>query len=570
MPTIEVEREDLESLLGVELPKSIEELDEILSFIKGEVKYADSREIHIDIKDSNRADIWGVEGIARALKGILNIEGGLKRYELAGESGVEVSVDPRLKNIRPYIACAVVKGVRLSDAAIRHIMRFQDKMDQTYGRGRRRTSIGLYDFDLVTPPLRYTVSGPYEMRFTPLGFDEELSLAEILEKHPKGIEYGHIVRQFDVWPIFLDSVGKVLSFPPIINSNDLGRVTVNTRNVLVEVTGTSYKTVLYTLTNIVSALADRGGEIYSARIHYPYEDLGDVITPDLKTEIMRLSLNYIRKVIGIHLGLDEIVNLLERSRYGVLETAEDEIIVEVPCYRPDIMHPIDIVEDIAIAYDLNKMEPRWPQISTIGGLSRETSLRNLVRELMVGLGYQEVLTFSLTNPAVLFNKMNIPPEKVVEVANPKVSSMTCLRNWLLPSLMEFLSHNTHVEYPQRIFEVGYCVIHDETQPNKTRDIEKLACVTIHSEASFSEIKSSLSALLSNLGLEYSLEEVSHGSFIEGRVGKIIVRNEEIGLVGEVNPQVLENWGLENPASAFEINLNKVWYLLIGKDISNIL
>ncbi|MEM1606767.1 MAG: phenylalanine--tRNA ligase subunit beta [Candidatus Bathyarchaeia archaeon] len=565
MPTIEVEREDLESLLGVKLPRSLKELDEILSFVKGEVKHVDEKEIHIDIKDSNRADIWGVEGIARALRGILNIERGLKRYEVAGESGVEVIVDPRLKNIRPYIACAVVKGVKLSDAAIRHIMRFQDKMDQTYGRGRRRTSIGLYDFDLVTPPLRYTVSKPDEIKFVPLGFDVELTLAEILEKHPKGIEYGHIVRQFDVWPIFIDSKSKVLSFPPIINSNDLGRVTVETRNVLVEVTGTSYKTVLYTLTNIILALADRGGEIYSARIRYPYEDLGEVITPDLKTEKMRLNLNYVRKVIGIPLSLSEVIDFLEKSRYGVSGVAGDEIIVEIPCYRPDIMHPIDIVEDIAIAYDLNKMEPRWPQILTVGGLSRETQLRNLVRELMVGLGYQEVLTFTLTNPIVLFEKMNTPPERVVEVANPKVSSMTCLRNWLLPSLMEFLSHNTHVEYPQRIFEVGYCVIPDETQPNKARDIEKLACVTIHSEAGFSEIKSALNSLLSNLGLEYSLEETSHGSFIEGRVGKIFIGGEDVGLVGEINPQVLQNWGLENPAAAFEINLSKIWGLSLREN-----
>ncbi|MEM1507670.1 MAG: phenylalanine--tRNA ligase subunit beta [Candidatus Bathyarchaeia archaeon] len=564
MPTIEVEREDLESLLGMRLPQSPEDLDEILSFIKGEVKYADEKEIHIDVKDSNRADIWGVEGIARALKGILNIEKGLKRYEVAGESGVEIAVDPRLKNIRPYIACAVVKNVKLSDAAIRHVMRFQDKMDQTYGRGRRRTSIGLYDFDLVTPPLRYTVSRPDETRFIPLGFDEELTLAEILEKHPKGIEYGHIVKQFDVWPIFIDSRSKVLSFPPIINSNDLGRVTVETKNVLVEVTGTLYRTVLYTLTNIILALADRGGRIYSAKIRYPYEDLGEVTTPDLKTEKMHINIDYVRKVIGVPLSLNEIIDLLERSRYGVSEVEGAEIVVEIPCYRPDIMHPIDVVEDIATAYDLNRIKPRWPQISTVGGLSRETQLRNLVRELMIGLGYQEVLTFTLTNQTVLFEKMNIQRERVVEVANPKVSSMTCLRSWLLPSLMEFLSHNTHVEYPQRIFEVGYCAIHDEKQPNKTRDVEKLACVTIDSEAGFSEIKSVLEALLYNLGLEYSLEETSHGSFIDGRVGKIIVNGEETGFIGEINPQVLQNWGLENPAAAFEINLSKIWSLLKTK------
>jgi len=558
MPTIEVERRDLEILLGRKLPDDSEKLDEILSFIKGEVKNIDEEEIYIDIKDSNRADLWGVEGIARALRGILNIERGLKRYEVAGKSGVEITVDQRLKNIRPYIACAVVKGVKLSDAAIRHIMRFQDKMDQTYGRGRRRTSIGIYDFDLVSPPLRYTVSKPNEIRFTPLGFSEELTLAEILEKHPKGIEYGHIVRPFDVWPIFIDSKSKVLSFPPIINSNDLGRVTVDTRNVLVEVTGTMYKTVLYTLINVILALADRGGAIYSVDVHYPYEGLGTIVTPDLKTEKMHLKIEYVRKVMGIPLSLKEIVDLLERARYGVAEATESEVVVEIPCYRPDIMHPIDIVEDIAIAYDLNRMQPRWPQISTVGGLLRETQLRDLVRELMVGLGYQEVLTFTLTSPEVLFGRMNIPSGRVVEIANPKVSSMTCLRSWLLPTLMEFLSHNTHVEYPQRIFEVGYCVVHDETQMNKSRDIEKLACVTIHSNAGFSEAKSVLDALFTNLGLEYSLEEENHGSFIEGRVGAIIVKGEKIGLIGEIHPQVLQNWGLENPAAALEINLSEIW------------
>ncbi|MEM1989686.1 MAG: phenylalanine--tRNA ligase subunit beta, partial [Candidatus Bathyarchaeia archaeon] len=341
-----------------------------------------------------------------------------------------------------------------------------------------------------------------------------------------------------------------------------GRVTIETRNILVEVTGTSYKTVLYTLTNITLALADRGGKIYSAIINYPYEDLGEVITPNLETEKICVNINYVRKIIGMPLGIDEIIDLLERSRYGVSEIVGDDIVVEIPCYRPDVMHPIDVVEDIAIAYDLNKIKPRWPQISTIGGLLPESRLRSLIRELMIGLGYQEVLTFTLTNKTVLFEKMNIPPERVIEVANPKVLSMTCLRSWLLPSLMELLSHNTHVEYPQRIFEVGYCVLPDEKQPNRARDVEKLACVTIHSEASFSEIKSALDALLSNLGLKYRLEETVHGSFIEGRVGKIIVGGlEEVGLIGEINPQVLENWGLENPAAAFEIDLSKIWKLI---------
>jgi len=557
MPTVELNREDLESLLGVHLPEDIEEINEILAYVKGEVKSVDNEEIRIELKDSNRADIWSVEGLARALRGFLGLEGGLKEYRVTGSSGVEIYVNPKLENIRPYIGCAVVKDVKLTDAAIRQIMRFQDKMDQTYGRNRRRTSIGLYEFDLVKPPLHFTVAKPREVSFVPLEFDERMTLEEILERHPKGKEYGHIVRQFQVWPIFMDSENQVLSFPPIINSNDLGRITEETRNVLIEVTGTSYETVLDTLINVTVALADRGGKIHSAVIHYPYMGMADDVTPNLDVDTFSLDVSYVQKIIGLKLSASEIKSLLEKSRYGIAEFSERKIVVKVPCYRVDVLHPIDIVEDIAIAYDYNKIPPEWPQLATVGGLSHETSFRDLVREIMVGLGFQEVLTYIMSNPETLFVKMNLKPSRVVELANPKITSMTCLRNWLLPGLMELLSHNVHVDYPQRIFEVGYCIIHDEKRENKTRDVEKLACVNIHSNANFTEAKSQLDALLSNLGIKYHLEETTHESFIDGRTGKIMLSKDEAGIIGEIHPQVLQNWGLENPATAFEISMDQL-------------
>jgi len=564
MPTIELNREDFESLLGVHLPEDLEELNEILAYVKGEVKGIDSEEIRIELKDSNRADIWSVEGLTRALRGFMGLETGLKRYEIAGSSGVEVYVNPKLKDIRPYIGCAVVKGVKLTDAAIRQIMRFQDKMDQTYGRNRRRTSIGLYEFDLVKPPLHFTVAKPRDVSFVPLEFTEELTLDEILEKHPKGREYGHIVRQFPVWPIFVDSENHVLSFPPIINSNDLGRITEETRNVLIEVTGTSYETVMDTLINVTVALADRGGKIYSAKIHYPYAGATEDLTPNLDVETMSLDVSYIQKVIGIKLNVSEIVDLLRKARYGVDEYSEKKIVIQVPCYRVDVLHPIDIVEDVAIAYDYNEIPDEWPQLATVGGLSDETAFRDSIREIMVGLGFQEVLTYIMSNPETLFARMNLKPSRVVELENPKIILMTCLRNWLLPSLMELLSHNLHVDYPQRIFEIGYCVLHDEKQENKTRDIEKLACVNIHSNANFTEAKAQLDALLSNLGINYHLEEVKHESFIEGRVGKIVLGDRDAGIIGEIHPQVLQNWGLENPASAFEISVDELRRLKYGE------
>jgi len=559
LPTIEIDYEDFQSLVRVKLPSDLEELNDILSYVKGEVKLIEGNEVHIEILDTNRPDLWCTEGLARALRGYLGIERGLKKYEVKGESGVEVWVDSKLWDIRPYIACAVVKNVQVDNVIIQQLMHLQDKMDQTYGRKRSRTSIGLYNFDLISPPLRYGVAKPREISFVPLEFEEELTLEEILKKHPKGIEYGHLVQSYPVFPIFMDSKNNVLSFPPIINSNDLGRITEDTRNILIEVTGTVHDTVLSTLSNIALSLADREGNIFSVKVHYPYETLKETMTPQLKTQVLKIDMNYIQKVLGIEIKPHEVKDLLERARFGVIDVKGSEITLEIPCYRVDIMHPIDVMEDIAIAYDYNKIGARWPSLSTIGEVSPRESFRNLTREIMVGLGYQEISTFTMSNPNNLFARMNISRQRVVEVENPKITTLTCIRNWLLPSLMEFLSHNIHVEYPQRVFEVGYCVTLDGKMENRTRELERLACVTIHSDANFTEIKSTLDAFLINIGItQYELEAIKHKSFIEGRVGKIIVNNEDIGLIGEIHPQVLENWKLENPVATLEITLDKIY------------
>ena len=558
MPTIEVERKDFEALLGLELPKDIEELNDMLAYVKGEVKYLDEQEIHVEVKDSNRADLWSVEGLARALRGFLNLERGLKDYPIAGSSGVEVHVDSRLKNIRPYIGCAIVKGIKFTDMMIRGAMRLQDKLDQTYGRNRRRTSIGLYDYDLISPPLRYSVAKPKQVSFVPLGFDEKMTLEEILEKHPKGIEYGHIVRPHAAWPLLSDSKDNVLSFPPVINSNDLGRITENTRNVLIEVTGTSYETVLNTLNMMATSLADRGGIIFTTKVHYPYKKLRNAVTPQLETKSMRLDLADMNKLFGFRITPKEAAELLGNARYGVGKTQKEGIVVKIPCYRIDIMHPVDIAEDIAIAYGYNKIEPRWQRLPTTGSISSQTQFCDFAREIMVGLGFQEILTFTMTSPETLQTKMNKKREKVVEIANPKMVTFTCLRNWLLPSLMEFLSHNTHVEYPQKIFEVGYAVVFDEKTETKTRDVTKLACVTTHPNANFTEIKSCLEALFLNMGMkQWKIRETAHPSFIPGRTATIHCKDREIGITGEIHPQVLNNFELKNPAGAFEISLEEI-------------
>jgi len=392
----------------------------------------------------------------------------------------------------------------------------------------------------------------------PLGFSVKMTLEEILEKHPKGIEYGHIVRPHAVWPLLSDSKDNVLSFPPVINSDDLGRITENAHNVLIEVTGTSYETVLNTLNMMVTSLADRGGKIFATQVNYPYKEQKSVVTPQLETKTMRIDLAEIKQLFGFKLTLKEVTELLGKARYGIGKTQKKGVIVEIPCYRIDIMHPVDIAEDIAIAYGYNKIKPRWQRLPTTGGISSHAQFCDIVREIMVGLGFQEILTFTMSHPETLQTKMNRKREKVVEIRNPKMVTFTCLRNWLLPSLMEFLSHNTHVEYPQKIFEVGYVVVFDGEAETKTRDVTKLACVTTHPNANFTEMKSCLEALFLNMGLKHwKIRETTHPSFISGRTAKIYIRNREIGILGEIHPQVLNNFKLKNPVGAFEINLQEI-------------
>ena len=270
MPTIDIDYAELERLLNVKLNGDMAKLDDILAYVKAEVKAFNEKEssVSIEMKDTARADLWSVEGLSRALQGYLNQTKGIKQYSV-GKSVIEVNVNAQLYNIRPYICCSVIKDIHLSDSVIKGIMHLQDKLDQTNGRSRQKTSIGIYNLDLIKPPIEYTAVKPADVRFVPLGFNEKMGLDEILERHPKGIEYGHIVKKNPLYPMLFDSEGKVLSFPPIINSNDLGKITEESRNLLVEVTGTLHKTVLNTLNLVTLALIDRGGKAYSATIHYP-------------------------------------------------------------------------------------------------------------------------------------------------------------------------------------------------------------------------------------------------------------------------------------------------------------
>lgn len=547
MPTLEVSYSDLCSLIGKKL--TIDELKQYILFAKAEIDAVEDDLMKIDSKDTNRPDLWSAEGIARELRGRLTDDKGLPKYKIE-KSDLTVNVDKKVSKVRPLTVCAVAKNLKMDEATLSQMIQLQEKVAGTFGRGRKEVAIGVYDFSRIKSPIKYTTAG-LDKKFVPLDFEEEMSIKEILEKHPKGKEFGHLVEGLKEIPIFVDSVGEVLSIPPIINSNFTGKVSEETREVFIECSGFDFKFLMPAMNVLVAALIDRGAKVEAVKVVYP----GKVIfTPDLTPKKTSVDVDFVNEISGLKLSSKEIIKLLEQARYDVVKIKGKKIELLYPAYRQDIMHARDVAEDVIISYGYNKVEPELIKFKTRGEINKSEILSETVIEKMVELGFQEILSYTLTNKENLFNKMNLKEEKVVEIENPVSLNWNVFRRWLLPSLMEFYSNNQHVEYPQKIFEVGDVILIDEKLETRTRDVRKMAGAISNSKVSYDDIAVVLEAFLSSLKIKYKLRKTNHPSFIVGRVAEILVKNKSVGFVGEIHPSVLKNWQLDMPVAAFEIGL----------------
>jgi phenylalanyl-tRNA synthetase beta chain len=396
----------------------------------------------------------------------------------------------------------------------------------------------VHDLARIRPPFRYIAQDP-EFRFKPLDFTEPMSMREILEKHPKGIKFANILDKFSKYPLILDAEDNVLSFPPIING-ELTRVTEDTKDLFIEITGLD-PAVSSALNIVVASLAERGGKIESVNVD------DKVITPQLEPRAMKLKTNEIEKHLGFRLEDEEIIHCLEKMRYGA-QGAGKAIEVSVPAYRFDILHNWDLIEDIAIGYGFDRIEPELPSTSTTGRCHYLSKLKDSIREIMVGLGYFEVMPFTLTNERMQFDMMQRKyAEGITHILYPISEDHTIVRPTILPNLLEILSINKHRELPQRIFEVGEVVVN-------CRNEQRLGCITIHPQANFTEIQSVLDAVMRERRIEYKVKESDDPAFFGGRRADILIREEKAGVFGEIHPGVISNFGLEHPIIGFEIRL----------------
>jgi len=553
MPVITVDRNDFCKLVGKDIPMQV--IEERLPMLGVGWESKEKDEFNVEI-NPNRPDMLSVEGLARAFSSFMEIQTGLKKYK-AEKSEYMVKVDPLTKSIRPFIVCAAVTGMTFTDDLIKSLMQIQEKLHITHARKRRKAAIGVHDLDKIKFPLFYTVKDP-SYKFIALGETREMALDDILRHTPKGKDYGWVLKGKEKYPILMDAEEKVMAMPPIINSI-YTMVDENTKNLFIDVTGTDEKTINEILNIVVTSLADREGRIHLIRIKYQDRIIE---TPNLETKTMNLGSAYVNRLLGSKLTNYEIINCLQKMGFDAAEGGKENLQVIIPCYRTDIMHTMDLVEDVSIAYGYDKFEPEIPNISTIGEENNLESFSTRIRNLLTGYGLQEVVTFMLTNVNNSYKKMRMEVKDVIETANPKTEEYSIIRSWLLPSLMEVLWRNRHREYPQNIFEVGDVVEVDSHSETGARTRRGLAIILCHAKANFSEMKSIVESILSNLGIKgYKIEESSIPCMIPGRAAKVAVGGKDFGRFGEIHPEVVTNWELEMPAAACEICVDLLFELV---------
>lgn len=561
MPKIEVFEHTLNRYMGRSMPEP--EFVKLLSTAKAELdeRVPDEGILKIELNDTNRPDLWSTAGLGRQLRVALG--GGIPEYGFFSYPGKpleagdrRVVVDASVKDIRPYITAFEVTGKPIDEPTLLDLIQTQEKLCWNYGRKRKSIAMGVYRTELMQYPVKYFAADPDRTKFVPLGFEREVSLRQIVTDHPKGQEFGPIVAGFPRFPFLTDANGEVLSFPPVINSAKIGAVEVGDTNLFIELTGTEYPSLMLTASIVACDLADAGFTIRPVTVEYPFETMfGRTVTAPLYFQTpVELEVPYAEKLLGERFTAEEIVRYL--AKMGVRAAASgSKIAVSPPEYRNDFLHPVDVIEDIMIGRGMDSFVPRMPEDFTVGRLTAAERFGRQVKNLMVGLGYQEMIYGYLGSRKDYVERMNITDDEVIRIANPMTESFEFVRPSIVPSLLYTESVSGNAAYPHLVFEVGKVAWIDPGQNYGTRTVNSLGLLAADKDAGFNQIYSHLTSLLFYLSREFTIREIEDPRFIPGRTAAVMVGDRKIGVFGELHPAVLANWGITMPCAGGELDLD---------------
>ena len=492
----------------------------------------------------NRPDLLSLQGFVRAIKAYLGKAPGLKSYKVRKpEKSYRVKVDASVKPVRPYTVCAIVKNLKFDNEKIKEVIELQEKLHATLGRNRKKIAIGIYPLEKISLPIRYEARKPADIRFVPLESTEEMSGLQILQKHPAGRAYAHLLEHAKTFPVFVDSKGKILSMPPIINSHETGKITEATRDVFVECSGFDFPALSKALNILVTALADMQGEIHAIEL----ADERKNVTPQLAPETLKLSLEHANTLLGLQLKEKELEKLLPRMGYAYAKGK-----VRIPAWRADVLHEVDIIEDIAIAYGYNNLSPELPNVAGIGKENQESSFERHVAETLVGLGFLEIASYHLIKEE---EREMLGSDDAKCALEDSKSEYKFLRPNLMIPMLRVFAENKDREYPQKLFEMGVVFEKDAKKTTETGILEEEHLVIALSPGSFTEMKQVVDYLARCLGFLYTLQEGRHAALIEGRTAEIIIHGKRAGVFGEAHPATLRRWNVKMPVVIAELSFD---------------
>jgi len=586
MPTVNVDPDELRELTG-HGDKSDDELREDLFALGLEYEgETDDGEFELEFAP-DRLDRLSVEGVARSL-----------RYQYGDDRGVYVpsvndaewtiEVDTDVPAQRPYVTGAVVRNVDLhmGEAVLESLIQLQEKLHATMGRQRAKGAIGVHDLVALkgSPAqsgdrnsIQYTGIDPEDDTFVPLESDREMTLSDVLVEHETGEKFADLVADYDRMPAIYDEVG-LFSFPPVINGKRT-EVDAQSRDLFIEMTGTDQWTIDHMLNIVCYMLDARGGQVERVDIDYADDAAGEsagqtLVRPDFSTKTKTVAHADVESMLGIDLDGEDVVDLIERAGMDAETTeiaAGDDAgreaghlayEVVIPPYRVDVLHPVDVIDDIGRAYGFNELEPRYPDVSTVGGRHERSRHERAVRETLTGLGFEDLLNFHLISREANYERLGVEPGTDVlgggrapTIQEPYSEDYEIVRTWALPSIVLVLENNTHRSYPQDLAEIGLATAIDETEETNIEEWRTVAAVLARHDASFEDAKARLQALCDAFDADLETPRTTHPTFIDGRTAEVVIDGHSAGVIGEIHPEVIVEHDLELPVAGFEFRLD---------------
>jgi len=540
MPVIELSYSRLQKLIGKVTKKQI---SDSLPFLGLDIESEDKDLVRIEYSP-NRPDYSTDYGVALGMQGLFGIKTGIVKLNVKKSHNYPISVNPSVTKIRPFVTGIIAKNGKVDDKTIKQLMTMQEDLHFGIGRKRKKSSIGIHDLDKISFPLVYTTT-TRNHKFIPLNSEKETTISEILVNTDVGKDYGSILGQSSQVPIILDGNQNTVSFPPIINAA-VTTVTTKTKNLFVEVTGITKEDAEDMLAVVATILQSAGFILESVKITGTKNS-----SPKLEQRKMTVNTSLINQILGLNLNSSKIVSSLKKSRLDAISKGAN-IICTIPAYRFDIFGPLDLVEEVALGYGIQNLEPILSPSQTMGKINPVSLKLKSLDQTMIGLGFLEALNSSLTSKRVLYDMTNRDSTKIISVLDSKSREHTILRDSILPGLLENLSKNIHESYPQKMFETGTVFATENPISEKIN----FSGISAHKDANFTEIKSIIqSALNIGFGIKVETKTATNSTFEDGHCASIVLNNIPIGIIGKIDSKIIENYKIRVPVVGFEISLS---------------